>query len=1024
MKFLGNLFAPRWKHKNPQVRKQALLALDKGRQDTQTILVEVAKTDPELFIRRFAIKRLTDIDAVQALRQSAPRDEIYQDATWRICVLLAGEDGSASLEDIKIRLDQYAEARIIEYVAKHATNLELQKYALDKINNESAIVEIITGTEDSDLRRYALDKINSPSALKRTIKSLKRKDKQFTVFVQEKLDQINAAIAHRNELANQHKQIGNDFLKLVALCKLSNEWAKYETRLRSLHEQWRGLGVQLDAQAKVQEHEQIEQIEQAFSLFEQELKHSISREAWEVTPEVTHAKTIEDLLAVNRRLIERVSHISQQDSDQSLDSGELDQFIASIKRDWRHYYNEIMSDAGAALPLADLPQTKTEYELNLAKLEQMRADLPVLQHYHGQLKKLLADADRLLNSDQGFLSNDVARLEKHFEQLSLPGYLKVDSQLIESWDKALYELRQVLARQDEQRENIMNEFADLTKQLAEKIASGRSKPASQLINRGKKLLKQLDAAGKLALEKNGHLSRFNQLTQELSELQGWRQWSSAPVKEQQILEMQDLAQELENNSDNPHYDFVSAANSIKAARKDWKNLTVGEPAGDQELWQQFDAACTQAYAVCQEHFDTQAEQRAENLQKREQFCLELAAYQEKVAGQDPEHIDWKAMQKIIQAARKDWGQLGIVNRGDRAKINKRYNQIIHTLEKMLRSQQQNNREAKELLIKRVQHISNQLTDQAVSIEQAIESVKQTQAEWKAIGPAIKESQLWQQFRESCDGVFQVQRAEQEAVNQARESEKQKREALIEVVNDAAGLEEEALLQARATVEKSKLDWAELPRLKKEHALERQFSRACQQFEKQLARMHAKQLQVAKQKLQQNVDLCYQLERALFDCLQGKANPALLEESVSELEQRWLAVDARLRSVDQAVKYRFEQVKNWAAQCSSGDMNAVLSQITEDEHTCVNSKELLCIQMELLAGVESPPESQQRRMEYQVEQLAEKMKQSQDMAIDAEIESLLSQWHRSGFMDPAKAQPLEQRFYSVLQSLDKDYQYNT
>jgi hypothetical protein len=61
------------------------------------------------------------------------------------------------------------------------------------------------------------------------------------------------------------------------------------------------------------------------------------------------------------------------------------------------------------------------------------------------------------------------------------------------------------------------------------------------------------------------------------------------------------------------------------------------------------------------------------------------------------------------------------------------------------------------------------------------------------------------------------------------------------------------------------------------------------------------------------------------------------------------------------------------------------------------------------------------MEYQVAQLAQKMKQPKGQDLAAGIQQLLSQWHSSGFMDPEKAQSLEQRFYSALQSLDKDYQ---
>ncbi|MCI0507020.1 MAG: DUF349 domain-containing protein [Gammaproteobacteria bacterium] len=999
------------------MRKQALQALDAKREETQTILLDIASNDPQLFIRRLAIKRLTGIDAVQALRQAGARDEIYQEATRRLCVLLSAEEGTNDIEQLKSRLSQLAEAGILEYVARHAVIPDLQKYALERIDNENVVVDVITGAVRDDIRHYALSKLNNAAALKRVIKLLKRKDKKFAAQAQEKLDRINAALVQRNELANEYKRIGNDFLELVELCKLSNEWRKYEARLRSLHEQWRGAGIQLDQQANSTESGPTLQIAQAYALFEEQLKESAKKQAWEVSPEVTHADAIDRLRVINEQLTAKVGEISQQ---QAGGSG-LARFAADIKRQWQQCYNEIITDAGAALPFADLPQMTAEFEAGLKELEQWRADFPTLEKYNAQLNELIANARELLDSGRTLSGKDIATLEKRFENLVPPRRFAIESQLIESYKNTLGALQQALARQEEKRRHVVSEFTALNKQLADSIADGKSKQASQLISRGRKLLKQLDDAGKSILEKDGQSGHFNQLALQVSELHGWRQWSSTPVKEQQISEMLELARELEANQDNPHYDFVTAANTIKAARKEWQNLTTGEADGDQGLWQQFDAACNQAYAVCQRHFDQQAEHRAINLQKRELFCQDLEAYQQKIAGQEPENIDWKAMNKIVYAARKDWGQLGIVNRGDRAKINKRFNHVLHALDKQLHQYQLKNSDTKEVLNRRVQTLQKQVADKSVSVEQAIESVKQAQVEWKAAGAAIKESQLWRQFREACDSVFQMQRAEQDAINQAREAEKLQREQIIAAVEAAGTLSNDAILQVRATVEKSKSEWEELPRLKKDNTQERRFSRAFQQFEKQLARYFAQQLQMEKQKLQQNVALCYALEKTIFACLQGQISTGQLKDSVADLQQRWAPVDARLRQVEQAVRGRFEHVKTCAERCGNGDMEAVRSQLTADENTCMEVKDLLCIQMELLADIESPPESRQRRMEYQVAQLAQKMKQPKGQDIDAEIARLLSQWHSSGFMDPAKAQPLEQRFYSALQSLDKDYQ---
>jgi hypothetical protein len=107
---------------------------------------------------------------------------------------------------------------------------------------------------------------------------------------------------------------------------------------------------------------------------------------------------------------------------------------------------------------------------------------------------------------------------------------------------------------------------------------------------------------------------------------------------------------------------------------------------------------------------------------------------------------------------------------------------------------------------------------------------------------------------------------------------------------------------------------------------------------------------------------------------------------------------------------------------SSDIDEARQELQANENTLMDQKDNLCIQVEILANVESPPEARQRRMEYQVAQLAHKMKDSDGNNTKTEIENLLIQWHRSGFVNPQLSQVLEQRFYSALESLDKDYRY--
>jgi len=1021
--FIGNLFAPRWKHKNPQVRKQALMTLDAARDDSQVILLDVVKNDPELFIRRMAIRRLNNLDALQALRQPAENDEIYQEATTRLCVLLSNNTCELSIEDLKSKLDSLNETGIFQYVVKHTNIKQMQKYVLDKINDESAVVEVVVNAENDEIRRLALDKLDSTTALKRVIKILKRKDKQLVARAQEKLQELDSALAERNALINEYKRVSKDFLELVELCKLSKGWSKNESRLRSLHEQWRGLCVQLNYKDKVQDHEHMQQVDQAFDLFEAELKHASEKQSWEVSPEVINTDVMDKLRGINEQILQKLEHINGLDENQQPKSSELNQFVSDIRLQWRENYDELVAEAGAALPFADLPQTKSEFESNLARLERQMAELPLMEACRSKLAAIITNAQELLASGYPISKRSVEKLQQRFEKLSPPANARSASQLLEKYQQSIDNLLQKLAAQDDVRSNLVSDFNKINQELKEAVDKGRSKHAAQLVHRGKKLLKQLDDEGKSLLTKRGVLAAFHHEEQQLTNLQDWRQWSNAPVKEKLIGDILGLAQEVEANKENSDFDFVNAADMIKAARNEWKNLTTGEHTGDQELWQQFDAACNQAYEPCQLYFDQQAEQRAANLQKREQFCQDLEAYHQKVANQEPDEVDWKAMDKIVHAARKDWGQLGIVNRGDRTKINKRYNSVFHALEKLFRAHQQQNREIKETFINRIQSLSKQLSEKSIDSEQAIETVKQVQAEWKTIGAARKESQLWQKFRETCDAVFQVRRAEQDAVNQKRESEKQQRDQLIDEIEIASKQKGEPLLQARSRVDQLKSEWGQMPKLKKEHPQERRLSRACQHFDKQIKNEYSNQVRTEKQKLQQNVSLCYELEQAIFDCLQGAADPALLSGAVAALQQRWQSVGSKLRAIDQAVQDRFDQLTHYAEKIGNDGLEEVKSQLIAGEDKLEQNKDMLCIQLEVLADIESPSESKQRRMEYQVSLLADKMKQSKNHNVKEGIVELLSQWHGSGFIDPAKAQPLEQRFYSALRSMDKDYQYN-
>lgn len=1029
---LEKIFAPKWKHKNAQVRKRALLGMDPKLPQTQRILLEVVQNDPELFIRRLAIHRLTDIDAVQALRHDKQNQEIYQEANNRLCELLSSVSTQRTFGDIKKRLEALGEARILEYVAKHAGDEALQKFALQKIDNEMVLTDVLLDTAYPDIRKLILDKLHNVNALKRIIKSLKRKDKQLAAQAQEKLDQLNAARERGKVIQQEYRRVGQDFLDLFNLCKLSQAWGKYALRLHGLHEQWRGLSVNMQETSRSQLQWLAQQVESAYTEFEEALKNAPTSSDWEVTAQGTHSDAIDTLQTLSDQVNDHLRTLKPSLHNVADQLEQLQGFIDSLKQQWQSTYDTLLEQAGIALPSEDLPHIKSAFESGVAQLEDILRQLPQWETRQRQLQRLTENGQALLAGETFVTARQVDELERRYRNLGKAVLVGICADQDASFHEVLKALRDKLMIQQQRRQDMVEEFAALCEELQEAVTQGRSKHSTHLLNRGRKLLKSLDAAGRELLEKHGAAASFQALSRQCEELRDWRNWSSASVKEQLITDMRQLAGHTSANADNPDFDFAAAAAAVKEARDEWKKLTRGEQAPDQAaLWQSFDDACNQAYGPCQLFFEQQGEQRSANLRQREQVCQDLETYlttvQHKVTQNsqgDSAEVDWQALEKILRTARQDWGKLGIVNRGDRTIINKRFNQALHALDKLLRVHKQDNQDAKQALIKRVETLAAQLKDQALTLEQAIAGVKEAQATWKTIGPGSKEKSQWSQFRAACDSVFAVRDAEQAALQQQVQQEKQRRIELIEQVESAARMDDEGLRASRAQIEHINSDWRELPKLKNTHPLERRYREACKRFELQLAQLQDARLREDKQSLQSNVSLCYQLEQAIFNCLSGDLHPQQLEHSVAEAERQWQVPNsAKLKSIAAAIRDRFDGLKETAAKITTEGVEDLRQILQAEENTVQDHKDKLCIEMEVLANADSPPASRQRRMEYQVAVLAQRMKQPGSGDSRGELENLLVQWHRSGLLDPHVAQGLERRFYSALQSLDKDYQYS-
>jgi len=1013
--FIQRLFSPKWKHKNPAVRKEALEALNVKKEETQKIFVEVVRTDADLAIRRLIVGRLRDVEFLCELQKT--QDELAESASKRIRQLIAGT-GQYPI-DLANRKQSFAaidNQDIVEYVARESKEADLRLMAVEKIQRQSLLGDMASDDADQEVRLKALDKINQVSTLERVYKKSRLRDKRVSALAKERLDVLIAAQERPKVLKKDARQCCLDLESLVQRCKKSGQWLSAKPRFdalqtawRSTREQWQPSFGPWDDAMTAGFNETTAQFQERYEL---KLKEDAEKRAQEEKAEPYKAQKRKVCEELEAKLVE----LKQLTSADWPYLNHLRAFLAGNKQLWDSAQQSLLKEQASSIN-QDHEEIDNRYQQLISGITEYKIDLQKHLDYQHSLSQLKEESSTLLAKEDYVESAAVAEAQANYDKLSAPKYYLTDIALAAQVKQNLADLSQRLEAQQQQRQATVKEFGDLVEELSGALKAGKSKHAMSLANRGRKLLAMIPPNERRSLQRNNSIKRFNEFSKQLKDLQSWRQWSNAPVKEQLVEQMQQLARQVVENKDNADYDFQDAAQQVKEARSQWKKLFAAESNSSNELWEAFDKACTQAYEPCQLYFSQQAEARAENLQKREAACASLEEYLQIVSYKPTDLVDWKALDTIVGVAEEEWRDLGAVERTARTEINKRFRAVINALRKLRLDQKNRNKEEKELLIKRAEGIVKQLQEDKMSLRDAVDAVKQLQADWKSVGLAARDGELWKQFRSNCDIVFQRRDQETSVAREERQKIIDSRTAICEGIENLAKLEGDALRAAQKEFDEFKQQWSSLPSLQKQGALDKRYKNACAAFEAQNAQRiqteHQRRLNVQ----QQQARLCLSAEEVLSHCLQRQTPLEQSLESLAQLDEQWGQLPEYTNAVAKALRQRFQNLKGLLQKAGESGVESVAEEIRQQESHRTAEKELLCLQMEVLANIESPPQAKQARMEYQVSQLAEKMKQTTSENIINDVEELQAKWHLSGVVNWSLTQVLESRFESALRAID-------
>ncbi len=983
---IRNLFKikPKWQHKDPAVRRPAIQALTAGNlEELRQILREEAHPD----LRRLAVQTLCDLPTLAHALAEDSHAGVRDLALARFRKLLAGQCEPAEAPHLtpeaeRLRLlQQSPRAEIAEFVALHAAERAMREAALPLVQRQEILAQVALSDKLAAIRQAAAERLSQREALERVFRESRKRDKQVNRLAKERLDALQAAEQRPLQADAEAERL----CARVAALGRSQQWEQDDATLAYLHQQWTRL-LQSDG-------EWVTAGRRERYASARELYLAAAAEYHRDKQTQQHAAAAVERIAADHQHTLGQLEALQQDLKQA---GEAPaETLITAFRERLLALHEAW-DALEALPARHLGPLQGRYDAlsdalgaRLQLQAQRRGALGVSEEMADRLRRLL-DNGRLFNEKEaqellGKLSRKAASLP---EDGSRQRMQKAEQELTAHLERRLQQQRR-------QRADKLAQLPPWLDAFEAALDEDDSKQASALHGKIQKGINLLSAAAKQEPGARELERRFKQLLPRFHELCQWRDWAVVNERERLCKEMQDLV----GLAVHP----TTLAEQIQQLQQEWKHLDSTRAAAPKAIWERFRAASDQAYEPVRAFKQEEAAERERNRHTRAEF---IAAQRRYLDDLDWSHVDWKELVKKQRDIRNDWQNLGRVDRKPWRALIKQYGTLMDRFEERLNPERKRCLQDRRNLIARVQALAA-----SDDIPQAIEETKRLQQQWKVTVPADRkaENRLWADFRAACDAVFEHRRE----AGQARSREerqnletKQRLCAGIEALQTAA-LDD--LSEARQQLHELQEQWQQAGPVPKRDvsAIEKRYRKALDAFDARKQTLHASKARRDLDRLGEKAALRRRLET--LACA-GDAEA----DAITELESQWSALGPL---DDGAADQRISDAFAAALSAARGDTEA-RERLLAAQAANQAKREELCLHMEILAGIDSPPEAQEARMAYQVERLSEAMHQGKPEPA-AEAQTVAQAWCFTGAGNTGAEQALEERFRRALNAMEPE-----
>ncbi len=717
-----DLFKPKWKHSNPEVRAEAVRALG---DDESTLLATIARHDADARVRRLAVKRIVDADVLSDVAAHDPDESLRKAAIEKAEEVLvsAAAAGDGRALDALAKLNH---PRLLASVALKSQDADVRARAVSHIldvADEKALADVIKKSNDVTLRKTIVAWLTDAATLRDV--AISDGNKEIALTAVARLD--DRAALDKVALKAQSKAVRQAARDKLPPPEKKPESPEAQKRARLL--------------ALVRDVEQANdpgEVEHARTQFSHEGADDEMRRRFDRTCERFYAKraaTAKKPTAVKEKIAAQLAEPAPPPPAVEAPKPAPAPVIE---------VTALLVDEEAEKRRAQKEEERKQREAGKAEARARRevdekANLERLTTLANELEAITVDDPK-----RGRATLD--RAQQAFDAL---GPLGRDAATEKArWQAARDKLRARVSELHEADE--WKRWANVPK-LEALCAQAEALLEETDLKKAATALKTLQAdwkaVGFTSKEKQEQLwQRFKAAADQVHE----RSRAHFAVLDEQrganLAKKEELAARVEALADSS--DWKETAELIKALQEEWKALGPVPKEKADDVWKRFRSACDRFFDRRKVHFEAGDAERAANLAKQET----LIAAVEKLA----DSTDWKRTGDEIKQLQADWKTIGPAPRDKSEETWKRFRAAcdrffdarkIHF--DKLDEERGANLKAKELLCEKVEALSD------APVDDAIEVVKQLQSEWRTVGPAPKDvaDDVWNRFRAACDRIY-------------------------------------------------------------------------------------------------------------------------------------------------------------------------------------------------------------------------------------------------------------------------------